>query len=258
MPIRERSKIPESRKYTLSRLENMWYKIDRNNAARYAELCRKRSPQPQWFSHLLWRIHGTRAHKPIAFMSWKNIVKLADYAGIPAELLVDEDYYFNKYGIAGYRLMFEAHRRGVSLAVLTDIPDKETQTERSTYLWYKTWYDVLKGCINTALNGMLLSRVLRISYERLGVPTGVLFGKQLHSNAPAVGVHGELTACLTTLGPRECAFLAGVAKATSYYYMNRYQLEGDALVQDVNKLLRWYFEVAGEKEKQDSAEKIPG
>lgn len=230
---------PKRRQYTLARLENMQYKIDRENTTRYAELARQKSPQPQWFKVILNRLTGTRYHKPVQFMGWKQIVRLADYTGVPPEVFVDEDYYFNKYGIAGYRLMFEIHRRGISLAELTDPSERDAQTEARLAAWYRTWYFVLKGNINASVHGGLLSRILIICYRKTGIPLGTILGKQLHSSAKAVGVHGELTDVLTTLGRRECAFLAGVARAVSHYCMN--SLGDGVLTENVNKLLGWYF-----------------
>ena len=237
---KEKKSSPELQKYTLRRLENMLYRIDRENAIRYAELCRHKTPQPRWFSYLVWRLIGSDAHKPIKFMWWRNIVRLADYAGVPAEILVDEDHYFRKYGVAGYRLLFEAHRRGISLAELTDIPDKETQTERSTNMWFKTWYDLLKGFNNSSISSRILPRVLRAAYQRIGMPMGTLLGSQVHSAEKAIGVHGELTSAITSLGRRECAFLAGAAKSISHYYTNRDFLDEKVLAEDMSKLLGWY------------------
>lgn len=232
-------------RFTLAKLENMQYKIDRENVIRYSMMCAQKRPQPSYIRQMLYRARGTRYHPPVEFMEWKSIVKLADWFGVPAEILVDEDYYFGKYGVAGYRIMFEAYRRGVSLDELTRRPEGKFTSSGGMNSWYKAWYNLLKGCWSNDINSKIFSLVLQLCRERLGIPIGTVLGKQVHSCVRPTGVYGELVDIVSALGSRECAFLAGVARAVHDYRVK--SVGRAALVGDVDKLLGWYFGDSKEK-----------
>lgn len=102
--------------WTLGKLENIQYFLDRDNFLRYYWLVRdggkgiKGLPSVA-VNRVLYK--GTKR------MEWQNIAVVAKAFGVLPELLVDEDYYFAKCGVAGYRVVFAAHSKGVSLAELT-------------------------------------------------------------------------------------------------------------------------------------------
>lgn len=246
---------PDRHRFTLDKLENFWYKLDRENVRRYILLCERRCKgRPEEVKEAVYRMKGGEHRAPPRFMSWKLIAAVADWYGVPAELLIDEDYYFKRCGVAGYRLVFEAYRRGISMERLTKYPDGEKRIVKDS-TWYRTWWVLFTGHLTNLINASALNLVLRVCYERLGVPLGSILGRQIHSNSSSVGVYGELVDAMAVLGGRECALLAGVAKLLCDHVTLRGK--NTKLVRNVNKLLRWYC--GGEiKEKKGRGTAVAG
>ena len=156
---------------------------------------------------------GGQVGQSAAIAGGRELIGMADAFGILPEMLVDEDYYFSKCGMAGYRVMFAAYRKGVSLAELTYCAG-QSGNPAYQYSWYHLWYMFFKGSftIQKNMNIQHLTTILKLCHERLDVPIGSLLGKQLHTKATHTGFYGELTELLMGLDNRGCALVAGITK----------------------------------------------
>lgn len=219
--------------WTLQKLENIQYVIDKDNFLRYSlPLVANKVSCGNKFRMAYYRV--TRGW--LDRMEWKTIAACADAMRIPAELLVDEEYYYSRCGLAGYRVVFEAHRKGVSLADLTYCQG-QSDHPKYQFSWYALWYMFLKGSLNLQkyLNLQHLTTIIHLCNERLGLPLGALVGRMLHHDSGSSGVLGELADVLTALDERDCALVAGVAKAIHNSKAGGIPLEGQ-----VKRLLEWY------------------
>jgi hypothetical protein len=219
--------------WTLAKLENMQYFLDKDNFLRYSTPLVVNKVA---LGSVLAVARNKIIRNAINRMTWKNIVVCAERMNVPAELLVDEDYYYNRCGLAGYRVVFEAARRGISLAELTDCPG-QSDHPKYQYSWYALWYMFLKGSLNMQkyLNLQHLTTIIKLCNERLGMPVGALVCRTLHHDSGSTGVLGELADLLTALDDRECAFVAGVAKA-----VHDCKTGGLPVREQLSKLMEWY------------------
>lgn len=242
-------------------LETVKYRVDRENFLRYTLLMGGASwlngnkDIPHRVREAIRR--GAGIHRRgddgelYKWMNWRLIGECADVFGIPMELLIDEDYYFSRFGIAGYRILCEVHRQKASLEELTRF-DEIMHNERWVRMWYYTWYSLFV-CRVSFYQGMLypsfFSKAIMFCRERLGIPVGALVGKPLHTTHNAVGVYGELSDILAALGDKDCAFVAAVAKAVHDYKFGA-NADEKFLTEAVERLLRWYLDAEGKKEAE--------
>lgn len=251
---KERSKLSGyTSNWTLNKLENMQYYLDLNNFFKYYALARGTSRGVTGLPHSVsQRVLNSGTKR----LEWRNIILVADAFGILPEMLVDEDYYFSKCGMAGYRVMFAAYRKGVSLAELTYCAG-QSDNPAYQYSWYHLWYMFFKGSftIQKNMNIQHLTTILKLCHERLDVPIGSLLGKQLHTKATHTGFYGELTELLMGLDNRGCALVAGITKAVREHGWKwrqrgkRVKREAnETLKKDVNTLLEWFCD--GKKETE--------
>ncbi len=253
-------KGPWNAKFTVQKLNNIQLRVDRANFLRFAlvvrEACKaegrritSRIPENVWKAIRKVTGAGYRLSDEAMYMRWDRIGACADALGVPMELLIDEDYYFDRWGWAGYRILCEAHRQGMSLADLTYV-EEFCENPRAVHSWYRAWYAFIvgRGMFKTDLPAWFLSRIIQVCNERLGMPLSALVGRPLHTSR-AVGLYGELCNILGVLGKRECAFLAGVAKALSDSRIDPGHRR-EKLTDDVNRLLEWYFDGPKSEEEQ--------
>ena len=236
-----------STRWTLNKLENIQYLLDINNFLKYHTLARGASNK---------RIKGTPSgaimralYGGTKQMGWKNIALAADAFGVLPEMLVNEDHYFNKCGVAGYRVMFAAHRKGVSLAELTHCPG-QSDHPKYQYSWYCLWYMFFKGSFNIEknLNMRHLTAIIKLCHERLGLPIGSLLGKKLHTASETLDVYGELSELLMGLDTKGCALVLALTKAVREHRLStrrvgtKSKLNSESVLQhDINALIRWYL-----------------
>lgn len=185
-----------------------------------------------------------------SYTNWAVLAQVADAFGVPMELLIDEDHYYSRCGFAGYRILCEAHRKGISLEELT-YHEMYSDNPKYRCAWNYMWYYTILSYPTVPCSvwgGRMFSRVLMLCNERLGVPIGYLVSRPLHSTRNSSTVYGTLCDTMSALGKRECAFVAAVAKALRDYRTIE-ALGEEFLVESVDRLLRWYLN--GEKEKEE-------
>lgn len=234
--------------WTLQKLENIQFYVDYENYRRICTLVRGDRKKISGSPKLVKGAHQTRSN-------WRTIVRAADVLNVPPELLIDEDFYFNKSGVAGYRILFAAHKKGVSLADLTYFAG-QSDHPKHTYSWYSTWYMIIKGNLfwNRDINLKHFAKILKLCHERLDLPIGSLLGKKLHSTTGEVTAFGEFARILLCLDNVDCALVAGVARTLWLHRLskkNPYSADSvinTKLYRDIENLLGWYIAHAYNKE----------
>lgn len=234
-----------NRIWTLQKLENIEFYIDRENFLRFNALTKGIKGvlpnQPQWaIGNVLYKNHKK--------LNWRTICVVAAAWGIPAELLVDEDYYYKQNGIAGYRIMFEAYRQNVSLEELTRPPERYAK-EPAIYNWIRTWYTLFKGKVtySRVVRAQDLSDMLKNCQAVLNVPLSMFLGSNLHRDNKAMGIYGELLDILRTLNKTDLVFLISAAKILwwSSFYGKYHTADKEKLCQkaqkDMFELVNWIF-----------------
>ncbi|MBT9132766.1 MAG: hypothetical protein DDT33_01295 [Firmicutes bacterium] len=238
-------------KYTLELLETMWLKIDSANFMRYYLLRKgqtsaklKLKGKEHYVTRKLIRqgaglnLWGDPPRRR-RYMAWPTLGKCAEALEVPMELLVDEDRYFNwggLFGIAGYRILCEAYRQGMSMKELTQHDSMTARGAKALKWWYYTWHLIMSGRINRSWGNTVYNMfdVLKCCQDRLGVLTSHLIGRPLHiTNTSAA--YEEFTNVLAALNQREIVVVAGMAKA-----LHDYKHGGLPLQDNVNRLLKWY------------------
>jgi hypothetical protein len=166
------------------------------------------------------------------------------------ELLIDEDYYWNRSGIAGYRILCEVYRQKVNLRDLT-YHERYSEDPRFSNSWYRTWTAVL-ACRWVEIErtrGDFFSMVLQRCWKVLNVPLGELVSHRLHRTG-ASGTFAVLSNLLAALGPRECAVVAGVAKSLHDCKFSGRGYDVGLLRKSIDSLLEWYERGSEDKVQQ--------
>lgn len=241
-------------KYTLQRLKNTRFLVDKSNFLRFALLNEERlkAAPPDIRSTIRITAGLVRHRSENSYseqydrMRWDRIGKCADVLGVPMELLIDEDYYFEKWGWAGYRILCEAYRKGVSIEELVYWEGVSDNPKYATK-WFQAWYNAIHGRahLTWACYSHYFSQIIVFCNERLGIPIGTLVSRQLH-RTNATGVYAEMRDILAVLGKRECVLVTAVAKALCDYKFSGNQ---DNFRRDMSTLTRWYLRGEGNNEE---------
>lgn len=237
----------KSNEYSLKRLQNIQLRVDKANFLRFAlikkavsgRLADAAGEDGRKVAHIIRMVSGLakpdHAYASHTYMRWSNIGRCADALGVPMELLIDEDYYYDGFGWAGYRVLCEVYRQRADLAELTRL-DSVSDHPLRCRSWYQAWYAFILGrkIFGINIRPYYFGKIIQLCNERLGMPISYLISRKLHSTN-AVDIYCEIRNVFSSLGDREVAFVAAVAKALQ----NKNSSSG--LVDDVNKLLRWYL-----------------
>ncbi|MDD4721881.1 MAG: hypothetical protein PHR07_03945 [Acidaminococcaceae bacterium] len=232
-----------------SSFEHMELRVDVKNMIRYAYITGvlkrvKYSHRVRW-TRALYRVCDVKyLYKP-ASMRWVHVVRIAKEMGIPAELLVDEEYYYNRCGLAGYRVLLELDRQGKSIFDLVDHEDFiGTVRERH---WYLSWSLFIRGSVDNYTSSNYLSEIIKQVHRVLGMPVSVLCGKLPHVNGTDTSEYRTLRDDMAFMGQREVAFMAGVSKALAQCAYNKANIEPY-----MERLVEWYN--GEEKDRSDGVD----
>jgi hypothetical protein len=231
-----------------STFDNMNFYIDHANITRYIEITGARKiikcVHSGWKKSLYCGFI-TKTYIPNR-MNWKHIAQAAQAMNIPAELLIDEEYYYKKCGLAGYRILFELYRQNKSLDELLYHPHYTgTQYERH---WFFVWSCIIHGTVSIKVNRMgPLSDIIKQTHKVLGMPMASLCGKLPHINGTDTSEYRTLRDDMEFMGQREVAFMAGVSKALAQCAYNKANIEPY-----MERLVEWYN--GEEKDRSDGVD----
>ena len=232
-----------------SSLERIELRVDVKNMIRYAYITGvlkrvKYSHRVRWTRALHRVCSPNYLYKP-ASMRWVHLVRIAKEMGIPAELLVDEEYYYSRCGLAGYRVLLELDRQGKSVFDLVD-NDEYIGTVRERH-WYLSWVLFIHGTIDQYMSSNYLSAIIKQVQKILGIPVSVLCGKLPHINGADTSEYRTLRDDMEFMGQREVAFMAGVSKALAQCAYNKANIEPY-----MERLVEWYN--GEEKDRSDGVD----
>ncbi|MGD9643960.1 MAG: hypothetical protein AB7V08_14670 [Elusimicrobiales bacterium] len=244
---------------------------------------------------MLQRAARRLQYKPYAGVFWKAFGVVAAVLGLPGEAFVDEEAYFRgwtgkgsvrgrilksrpRLRAAGYRILFELQRRGMSVEEFlkaTDLGRKLMREEFSVSgpplwkrwkgeraaAWRAVWWAVFTGRFFTVVELPPPARLYTSRGSQEDIPLSyygwvLLHGYEVLGDAfcrllftpvkkPLPGVYGTLAGSVVELDRKELVFLAGAARLLCDYKTGG--LSGaESLKDEFGKLLGWYL---GEEEE---------
>jgi hypothetical protein len=170
------------------------------------------------------------------YVWYRRILNWADERGILPELLVDEEYYYSKSGMAPYRAAFAIGRKWATIDEFYEHLIKDHAFAPGKV----TMYDLLRGRLYHIRDARLWV-VLKLC-RMAEIPMAYLFTpyRRLGANTP----FGMLTYLVSALSDVDVATLVGFAKLL---------LGGEVKEQDVQRLLAWRNEQNDRKASQSNA-----
>lgn len=215
--------------------------VSPDTAQQFTSVCRNTSGW-QRIPHLIrW---GTHLNKTVYFtMSTFHFLALTLH--IPAELLIEEAKYFNRMGIAGYRIACEAYRQGYTLELLAENNLSDPDQPRGK-AYRRAWHTILTGNLDSYTYGNYLQRIFKVCRTKLGIDIGDLLSKPVQNVTKDTTIL-TFSEMLSTLSPLDTAVLMGMAKLLHEYNLNNKSKQFDT---NCKTLLRWYQD--GRKKERSS------
>lgn len=211
--------MKKTKEEQLHQLDRLFYKVDETMCHLY-----KVDPHKLDF-------HAGGNHRKGVYVWYRDIMRQADAKGFLPEVLVDEDYYFNKCQMAPYRLAFHIGRQYPTLGAFYEALVAGHQFAPGV----TTVKDLLRGCLYAIRDARfwVIDKICRLA----GVPMAYLFTPYRRRGQDSA--FGKLVDIVAGLKDCDVAALAGFAKLLA---------GGKVEIDDVAALLAWRDTIYDEEE----------